>query len=183
VRWLLGLMVSGLWLACGLGCVPAGLLLAGGALLWQPFPELGRHLLRLGARVAWPLGTRVVDFEGRGSLRWFPLLAGGALAAEALERLDPDQLLEPEPEPLEPVPEEELARAALSVAWVLLVGWELLLFHLLVGLLLRLTLVGAPFGVRHWALAAVALVPLEWQLLRAGEAPGRRPRARLRGRG
>lgn len=181
-----GFLVSGLWLTFGLGCVPSAAFLLLGLVLWLPFPEVGRHLLRLAARVAWPLGTRVTDFQGRSSLRWVPLI-GGALAADAvLRRIDPDRLLdgsEWDGPAGRPRPEEaaEWTRALFYVAWILTVGWELCLFHLIAGLLLCLTIVGALFGVRHLALAAVALVPVDTLLLRADERPGAPPRFTLRG--
>ena len=183
-----GFLVSGLWLTFGLGCVPTAALLVLGLVLWLPFPEVGRHLLRLAARVAWPLGTRVTDFQGRGSLRWVPLIGGTLAASAVMRRVDPDRLLDGSewdrpPRRLRPGEEAELARALFYTAWILTVGWELCLFHLVAGLLLCVTVVGAPFGVRHLALAAVALLPVDTLLLRADERPGAPPRFTLRGAG
>lgn len=47
-----------------------------------------------------------------------------------------------------------------NVLWVVLLGWELALGHLVAGLLLCLTVVGIPFGVACWKMVPLALLPL-----------------------
>jgi uncharacterized membrane protein YccF (DUF307 family) len=47
-----------------------------------------------------------------------------------------------------------------NVIWVLLVGWELALAHLVAGLLLCLTIIGIPFGIAAWKMVPLALLPL-----------------------
>jgi uncharacterized membrane protein YccF (DUF307 family) len=47
-----------------------------------------------------------------------------------------------------------------NIIWILLLGWELAIGHLLAGLLLCLTVVGIPFGVACWKMVPLALVPL-----------------------
>ena len=47
-----------------------------------------------------------------------------------------------------------------NVLWVLVLGWELAVAHLVAGLLLCLTVVGIPFGVACWKMVPLAFVPL-----------------------
>jgi uncharacterized membrane protein YccF (DUF307 family) len=47
-----------------------------------------------------------------------------------------------------------------NVLWVLVLGWELALAHLVAGLLLCLTVIGIPFGVACWKMVPLAFVPL-----------------------
>lgn len=46
-----------------------------------------------------------------------------------------------------------------NIIWVLLVGWELALAHLLAGLLLCLTIIGIPLGIASFKMVWLALVP------------------------
>ncbi|MGB3859958.1 MAG: YccF domain-containing protein [Ornithinimicrobium sp.] len=47
-----------------------------------------------------------------------------------------------------------------NVLWILVLGWELAIAHLVAGLLLCLTIVGIPFGVACWKMVPLAFVPL-----------------------
>lgn len=47
-----------------------------------------------------------------------------------------------------------------NVLWILVLGWELAIAHLLAGLLLCLTIIGIPFGVACWKMVPLALLPL-----------------------
>ena len=47
-----------------------------------------------------------------------------------------------------------------NIIWIVVLGWELMLAHLLAGLLLCLTVVGIPFGIACWKMVPLALVPL-----------------------
>lgn len=46
-----------------------------------------------------------------------------------------------------------------NILWILLLGWELCISHLLVGVVLCLTIVGIPFGLQHFKLALLAILP------------------------
>jgi uncharacterized membrane protein YccF (DUF307 family) len=46
-----------------------------------------------------------------------------------------------------------------NIIWILVCGIELCLLHLLCGLLFCLTIVGIPFGIQHFKLAKIALIP------------------------
>ena len=47
-----------------------------------------------------------------------------------------------------------------NVVWVLLLGWELALLHLVAGLVLCVTVIGIPFGIACWKMVPLALLPL-----------------------
>ena len=47
-----------------------------------------------------------------------------------------------------------------NVVWVIVLGWELAIAHLVAGLLLCVTIVGIPFGLACWKMVPLALVPL-----------------------
>ena len=46
-----------------------------------------------------------------------------------------------------------------NIIWIFLAGWALCVHHLIWGLILSMTVVGIPFGVQHFKLAKLALVP------------------------
>lgn len=46
-----------------------------------------------------------------------------------------------------------------NILWIVLLGWELCLMHLVTGLMFCVTVVGIPFGIQHFKLAALALLP------------------------
>ncbi|PYG02208.1 Uncharacterized membrane protein YccF, DUF307 family [Georgenia satyanarayanai] len=47
-----------------------------------------------------------------------------------------------------------------NVLWILLLGWELAVAHILAGLFLCVTVVGIPFGIACWKMVPLALLPL-----------------------
>lgn len=47
-----------------------------------------------------------------------------------------------------------------NIVWILLLGWELAVAHLVAGLLLCVTVVGIPFGIACWKMVPLALLPL-----------------------
>lgn len=47
-----------------------------------------------------------------------------------------------------------------NIIWIIVLGWELTIAHLVAGLLLCLTIVGIPFGIACWKMVPLALVPL-----------------------
>lgn len=47
-----------------------------------------------------------------------------------------------------------------NVIWVIVVGWEIALAHLVAGLLLFITIIGIPFGAASWKMIPLALFPL-----------------------
>jgi uncharacterized membrane protein YccF (DUF307 family) len=60
-----------------------------------------------------------------------------------------------------------LADIVLNLVWVVLAGWWLALHHLILGCLQCLTLIGIPFGLQHFKLAAVSLAPVGTEIVAA----------------
>jgi len=46
-----------------------------------------------------------------------------------------------------------------NLLWIIFLGWELALSHVVAGLLCCITIVGIPFGLQHFKLAKLAFVP------------------------
>ncbi len=46
-----------------------------------------------------------------------------------------------------------------NIIWILFGGVELALTHLVIGVLFCITIIGVPFGMQHFKLAKLALVP------------------------
>lgn len=57
-----------------------------------------------------------------------------------------------------------------NIVWLIFVGWELALAHLLAGLLLMITVIGIPFGVACWKMVPLALFPLGREVVPLSEA-------------
>ena len=47
-----------------------------------------------------------------------------------------------------------------NIVWLLLAGWWLALCHVLAGLAMCLTIIGIPFGIQHFKLAGISLMPV-----------------------
>jgi uncharacterized membrane protein YccF (DUF307 family) len=47
----------------------------------------------------------------------------------------------------------------MNIIWIVLFGWEFAVSHLAFGLLLCVTIIGIPFGLQHFKLAVLGLVP------------------------
>lgn len=61
-----------------------------------------------------------------------------------------------------------------NVIWVIVVGWELAIAHLVAGLLLFITIIGIPLGVACWKMIPLALFPLGREVVPL-ESAGRDP--------
>ena len=46
-----------------------------------------------------------------------------------------------------------------NILWIMLLGWELCIAHLTIGAVLCITVIGIPFGLQHFKLALLALIP------------------------
>jgi uncharacterized membrane protein YccF (DUF307 family) len=57
-----------------------------------------------------------------------------------------------------------------NVIWLLVLGWELALAHLVAGLLLCLTIIGIPLGLASWKMVPLALLPLGREVIPLGAA-------------
>ncbi len=56
-------------------------------------------------------------------------------------------------------PDAGAGSAVGNILWFLVAGWWLALLHVVFGLLLAITIIGIPFTVAHFKLAALALMP------------------------
>ncbi len=51
-----------------------------------------------------------------------------------------------------------------NIIWLLVFGWEFALGHVVIGLVFCLTIVGIPFGLQHFKLAQLGLIPFGAQI-------------------
>lgn len=58
-------------------------------------------------------------------------------------------------------------RIVFNVIWIVLFGWEMVIGHVLLALVLGLTVVGIPFAKQHIKLIPIALLPFGRDLRRA----------------
>jgi uncharacterized membrane protein YccF (DUF307 family) len=62
-----------------------------------------------------------------------------------------------------------------NVIWIVLLGWELAIGHLITGILLCVTIIGIPLGLANFKIIPISLVPLGVQVVPTGELyPGYR---------
>lgn len=47
----------------------------------------------------------------------------------------------------------------MNIIWLVLFGWEFAISHLVFGLILCVTIIGIPFGIQHFKLAKLGLIP------------------------
>ena len=58
-----------------------------------------------------------------------------------------------------------------NIIWILLVGWELALAHLVAGVMLCLTIIGIPLGVACFKLIPLALLPFGKEIVPLDSLP------------
>ena len=46
-----------------------------------------------------------------------------------------------------------------NIIWIIFLGWELCIGHLFIGLFFCITIIGIPFGLQHFKLAKLSLMP------------------------
>jgi uncharacterized membrane protein YccF (DUF307 family) len=56
-----------------------------------------------------------------------------------------------------------------NIIWIVLLGWELALGHLLAGIALCITIIGIPLGLANFKLIPISLVPLGVRIVRSDE--------------
>jgi len=56
-----------------------------------------------------------------------------------------------------------------NIIWIVLVGWELALGHLVSGVLLCLTIIGIPLGLANFKLIPISLLPLGVRIVPSDE--------------
>jgi uncharacterized membrane protein YccF (DUF307 family) len=58
-----------------------------------------------------------------------------------------------------------------NVVWIVLVGWELAIAHVVAGVMLCLTIVGIPLGIACFKLVPLALVPFGKEVVPIDQVP------------
>lgn len=53
-----------------------------------------------------------------------------------------------------------------NVLWIVLLGWELALFSIIIGLIYCVTIIGIPFGLQSFKFAKLALMPFGARIVR-----------------
>jgi len=51
-----------------------------------------------------------------------------------------------------------------NIIWLILFGWEFALLHIIIGAIFCLTIIGIPFGIQHFKLAQLGLIPFGAQI-------------------
>jgi uncharacterized membrane protein YccF (DUF307 family) len=46
-----------------------------------------------------------------------------------------------------------------NIIWLILFGWEFAITHLVIGAIFCITIIGIPFGLQHFKLAMLGLIP------------------------
>jgi uncharacterized membrane protein YccF (DUF307 family) len=57
-----------------------------------------------------------------------------------------------------------------NIIWIILLGWELALGHLVAGVVMCLTIIGIPLGLASFKIIPISLVPLGVRIVRTGQA-------------
>jgi uncharacterized membrane protein YccF (DUF307 family) len=57
-----------------------------------------------------------------------------------------------------------------NVIWIILLGWELALGHLIAGIILCVTIIGIPLGLANFKLIPISLIPLGVEIV-SSDAP------------
>lgn len=63
------------------------------------------------------------------------------------------------------------SRGVLNIIWIIIGGIWLALGHVLLGVVLCITILGIPFGLKNFSMAKLALFPFDYSVVRKGE-PG-----------
>jgi len=56
-------------------------------------------------------------------------------------------------------------RLLFSILWLLTFGWSTALVHLIFGVVLCITIIGIPFGLQHFKLIPISLLPFNFDLV------------------
>lgn len=53
----------------------------------------------------------------------------------------------------------------LNIIWIIFFGWEFAIAHLILGVIFCITIIGIPFGLQHFKLAQLGLIPFGAKIL------------------
>lgn len=65
---------------------------------------------------------------------------------------------------LVPRTDARLARGILNIIWIIIGGFWLSLFHVVLGVILCVTIIGLPFGIKNLSMAKLALFPFDYSV-------------------
>jgi len=68
-------------------------------------------------------------------------------------------------------PGNRFSKGVFNIIWIILGGLWLAIGHVLFGVVLCLTILGIPFGIKNFSMAKLALFPFDYSVQRKGE-PG-----------
>ena len=69
---------------------------------------------------------------------------------------------------LVPKEQDHLLRGILNIVWIVVGGFWLALFHIVLGLILSLSILGLPFGIKNFSMAKLALFPFAYSVTPKG---------------
>lgn len=67
-------------------------------------------------------------------------------------------------------PGHRFSKGVMNVIWIIVGGFWLALEHILLGIILCLTIIGIPFGLKNFSMAKLAFFPFDYAVVRKGEA-------------
>lgn len=69
---------------------------------------------------------------------------------------------------LVPKQQDHLLRGILNIIWIIIGGFWLAIFHVALGLVLCVTVIGIPFGIKNFKMAKLALFPFAFSVMPKG---------------
>lgn len=63
------------------------------------------------------------------------------------------------------LPNQSIPKSIVNALWLILFGWILFLFQLIIGIVLCVTIIGIPFGLQHFKLLPVVCFPFSFELV------------------
>lgn len=71
---------------------------------------------------------------------------------------------------LQEQPGARFSKGVLNIIWIIIGGLWLSLAHILFGVVLCVTIIGIPFGIKNFSMAKLALFPFAYGVVKKGEA-------------
>jgi uncharacterized membrane protein YccF (DUF307 family) len=72
---------------------------------------------------------------------------------------------------LQESPGNRFSKGVMNIIWIIVGGLWLALAHLLLGIVLCLTILGIPFGIKNFSMAKLALFPFDYSVGPSDDAP------------
>ncbi len=68
-------------------------------------------------------------------------------------------------------PGHRFSKGVMNIVWIVIAGLWLAIGHILFGIVLCITILGIPFGIKNFSMAKLAMFPFDFSVERSGE-PG-----------